>query len=105
MEFKRGDSFILTAAATDESDVAQSITGWTIRCQIRDKRDNLISEAVVTVTNAAGGLYKMVVSDTTDWPLETLYADIEYTTDAGQIVSTADFTIEVLKDRTLPVVV
>lgn len=93
--FKRGDTFSLAATANGED-----ITSWTIQSQIRDNADVLISELVVTKTDAANGEYTLTHSGvTTAWPLKMLYCDIQYTV-GGVISSTETFKVNVIGDVT-----
>lgn len=93
--FKRGDTFILSCV------VATDITGWTIASQIRDG-DTLIADLTFALlsTSAESSTYTLTYSVTTAWPLHDLNCDIQYTTAAGQIISTETFTIGVVKDTT-----
>lgn len=93
--FKRGDTFSLQATANGED-----ITSWTIQSQIRDASGTLVSELVVTKTDAINGEYSLAHSGTTDaWPLKVLYCDIQYTV-GGVVASTETFRIEVIEDIT-----
>ncbi len=99
--FKRGDTFIIEAAVLSGA-VAQDITGWTVRSQVRNGT-TLVSELAVEYIDRAAGTYRLRENDTTGWPTKTLQWDIEYTTDAGQIASTETLEILVKPDITLPV--
>ncbi len=101
--FKRGDTFLVQGTVSQDS-VAQDISGWAVRSQVRDG-STLVSELVVAITSAADGTYTLTKSDTTAWPVKTLSCDIQYTTASGQIVSTETFQIVVQADITLDVVV
>lgn len=99
--FKRGDTFQFSAAVTDTAGVAIDITGWTIQAQVRNESMTLIDEAVITVTDAAGGEYKLTIDDTTAWvPRETYAMDIQYIDSGGVKVSTETLYISVLQDVT-----
>lgn len=93
--FKRGDTFILEATVNDD------ITGWNIKSQVR-QGTHLVADLIVTVLSATptSSVYSLFLEDTTDWPVDRLMCDIQYTTDEGQIISTETFTIEVQKDIT-----
>lgn len=97
INFKRGDSFILGAQATSGID---SLTGWTIRSQVRNG-DTLVAELDVDVTDEAACEYTLSFAGSTSaWPLRRLETDIEYTNPGGQVISTETYYINVLKDVT-----
>lgn len=101
IRFKRGDTFRFSATVTDTAGTAIDITGWTIRAQVRTDSMALIDEAVITVTNAAGGEYQLTVADTTAWvPRETYAMDIQYIDSGGVKVSTETLYVSVLEDVT-----
>lgn len=93
--FKRGDTFSLQATANGED-----ITSWTIQSQVREATGTLVSELVVTKTDAVNGEYSLTHSGaTTAWPIKVLYCDIQYTV-GGVIASTETLRIEVIEDIT-----
>lgn len=98
IDFKRGDTFLMACTRT-----GTNIAGWTIASMLRDKNDALIAECNVTITNAAQGQYTVRVDDTTAWPVESLYWDIEYIDDGGVVQSTETVRVNVKKDQTRPV--
>ena len=100
LPFKRGDTFELDVEVTDVNGDPQPLTDWEIASQVRDKDGVLVADLVVVEVTPLTGIYKLVKSDTTDWPVELLSCDIQYTTDAGQIVSTETFEIQCLVDIT-----
>jgi hypothetical protein len=92
--FKRGNTFLLEAAVTQHyRNLPVDITGWTIRCHVKNG-STLISDLSVTITNAVKGLYTLSCEDTSDWPITTLRADVLYETDSSQSISTETFTID-----------
>lgn len=98
IDFKRGDTFALGAAASGTGDAG--LAGWSIRSQIRNG-DTLVAELDVDVTDEAGGEFTLSYSgDTSAWPLRRLETDIEYTDPDGNVVSTETYYISVLKDVT-----
>lgn len=98
LPFKRGDSFILDGAVSENS-AAIDITGWSIKAQVR-YADQLVEELACTVVSAAAGTYRVASAGTQTWPVGTLQADVQYTTDSGQIVSTETFLITCSADVT-----
>lgn len=101
IRFKRGDTFIFSAAITDSAGTAIDISGWTISAQIRNSSMGLIDDAVITVTDAAGGAYQLLVENTDAWaPGETYVMDIQYVDSGGVKISTETLYINVLEDVT-----
>lgn len=79
--------------------VPQDITDWEILCQVRKSASkDVISQGIVTKTDAVNGEYEIEVADTTLWPVATLVCDIQYTLDTDQIVSTETFNIGCVAD-------
>lgn len=101
INIKRGDTFLVTCQAVIDG-VPVDLTGWSIRSHVRDRKDALLGDLQVTITDAAQGSYSLRHDDTTAWPAGQNYCDIEYTTDAGQVISTDTIEVRVAKDITLP---
>jgi hypothetical protein len=97
---KRGDTFQYEATLRDGSGVAISLAGWTIKSQVRDRDGDLLSAAVVTVTNAAAGEYQVVIADTRHWPIRAVNWDIEYKDSSNVVRSTETITVNVIQDVT-----
>jgi hypothetical protein len=93
---KRGDTFLLTCT----TDVP--LTGYAIASQVRDKSFKLISQLTVDITQTTPtGIYTLSLpSGTSSWPVGTLECDVQYTNNAGVIVSTETFEINVIRDVT-----
>lgn len=103
--FKRGDTFLVEATARQGA-TPQDITGWVIASHVR-RGTTLVAALEVTIVDAAAGTYRLrkenTGADGTErWPVSDLECDIQYTTAAGQIVSTETFIIDMVKDITLP---
>jgi hypothetical protein len=79
-----------------------NITDWTITSMIRTQTDALLAEADVTITDGAAGEYTVRVDDTTEWPTDYLYWDIQHADGAGDIRSTETVLVRVVKDVTYP---
>lgn len=99
MEFiphKRGDTFLLTGT----TDVP--LTGYSIASQVRDKSFKLIAQLTVNITQTSPtGTYTLTYpTGTSLWPVQVLECDVQYTNNAGVIVSTETFEINVLRDVT-----
>lgn len=105
ISLKRGNSFILPKLVfwKNKSAVppeAQDLTGITIQSTIK-KGSTLVGELTPTVINAEAGEFSLHYADSTeDWPIGVLSSDIEFTLNTGQIISTATFNIEVIKNIT-----
>lgn len=105
-KFKSGDTLMLSGVYKSNG-VPSSLTGYTIRSQIR-KNGTLINEVTVAVANQTlnVGLFSMRVeaADTALWTPGTYSCDIEFTLD-GIVRSTETFEIPVIKGVTEPLVV
>jgi hypothetical protein len=97
---KRGDTYLVQGTVKNGA-LPQDITGWAIRSQVRDG-SKLIAELLVTPDpDPLTGKY-VLEGATENWPVKTLRTDVQYTTDAGQIMSTVTLEITVLPDVTEP---
>lgn len=96
--FKRGDTFLMEGTVMN-GDVAQDITGWAIRSQVR-QGNALIADLEIEYVNRPLGVYRLRKTDTSEWPAKTLVCDIEYTTNSGQVASTDTFEIDTKADVT-----
>jgi hypothetical protein len=102
-EFKRGDTFSLTCTYKTDG-VPTSITGYTIRSQIRQTNKTLVAILTATLANqsTSPGVFTLTPdTNTEDWPVETLVCDIEIT-ENGAIRSTNTFAVPIVRDITLP---
>lgn len=91
--FKRGDGAIITC------DADQTISSFTITCEIRTKSGTLVDTMDVEILSATQ--FKMTpIAGTSTWPLGVLYSDILFVSGAGVPVHTEDFIIEILQERT-----
>lgn len=100
LNFKRGDTFIVQGAVT-VSDLAQSLSGWTIASQVRNG-SALLTSLTVTWVNQANGTYQLSAAPaaTVNWPIKLLSCDIQYTSPSGQVISTDTFGINCQADVT-----
>lgn len=98
--FKRGDTFLLEGVVSINS-VAQDITGWTIRAQVRNGAI-LVEALTVEYTDRSAGKFRLRANPvaTELWPVKELDCDIEYTLASGQVVSTETFKVNVKADVT-----
>ena len=95
---KRGDTFSFSAAFAVDGVPVEGLANK-LKCQVRTRKDVLISEMTIT-ESATPGTYIFTVADTADWPIGELYYDIQMTDDAGIITSSETVTINVIKDVT-----
>ncbi len=100
ISLKRGDTFLVQATAQQDGS-PQDLTGWTIRSQVRNG-SSLVAELSVIYTNPGAGQYRLTcpASVTHNWPIKLLDCDVEYTSPAGQVISTETFKIDVKADVT-----
>jgi hypothetical protein len=91
---KQGQSFHANCQYKENDQVTpKSLVGVTLTSKFRDKNDNVISVLLVTVTNAALGLFTLDVTESTsNFCVGTLYWDIFETTN-GIISATVTETI------------
>lgn len=96
---KRGDTFVVEATLAQDGQ-PQDMTGWSIRSQVR-RGNRLVAELAVEYVDRASGVFRLSVPEgTSDWPIDTLRSDIEYTMPGGQIASTETFEFECVEDVT-----
>lgn len=100
---KSGDSWSLVCVYA-EAGVPTSITGMTIRSQLRTAAGGLIAEMVITpdpdqVTNPGKFTLSPVDPDTNDWPVGAHEIDIEVTA-GGVIRSTETVILPVIRGVT-----
>lgn len=97
--FKRGDTFQVTAALKDENDEPLVLDLSNIRSQVRSMDGNLVAELAISATET-GGTYLLECDDTKEWPAPSvLEMDIEMTI-SGHVRSSDIITIAVHKDVT-----
>lgn len=76
---KRGQCFVLTINLYDAETKEAILDATTrIKSQIRNAKDELIAELIVT-PSVTDGVYVLTAADTSTWiPGETLYMDVRY---------------------------
>ena len=102
IQFKRGDSFdyVTTIPATFADGY---FVGWTVAAQVRDPASGtLIADLTCAwVDPATTRSLQLLKLDTSDWPIQTLDFDVQFTrTSDGYKISTATASILVGKDVT-----
>lgn len=100
LNFKRGDTFVLQGQVT-VADAAQNLSGWTVASQVRNG-STLLTTLSVSWVDQAQGIYRLtgLPASTAAWPVKMLACDIQYTSPAGQVISTETFGINCIADIT-----
>jgi len=96
MVIKRGDTLAFYLFFKDES--GAGVVRDNVFCQLRTRSDVLIKELVITPT-ATVGKYLATAGDTTDYPIGTLFSDVEVR-DGDVVTSSATFNISIVKGVT-----
>jgi hypothetical protein len=97
--FKRGDTFILVCTYKTDG-TPTPIAGKVIASQIRRANNELIANMVVEPDDINPARFALSPdSDTSEWPLETLFCDVEITED-GFVRSSETINIPVIRDIT-----
>lgn len=112
ISIKRGDTYLYQATVRmpvpgrldrwsnpvmEEVDIAD----WGIRSQVRNNGKLVAELDVVKRPDVGIGVYELVCEDTAIWPTNgQLRQDIQYITDAGQVLSTQTFAINCIPDVT-----
>lgn len=100
---KRGDTFDYAdrLAMTVDGVAVVDFSGMTGTSEIRDRSGRLVAALAFTWLDAAQGLYRVRSTGPTDaWPVGVLLHDVQLTTPAGDVVSTATEAIELVADVT-----
>lgn len=97
---KRGDTFERTVNIPS-SFADGYFTGWTIASQLRTSSDGLISSLVCTWVDSVTTRDLVVQClDTTGWKVGKAVYDVQFTRNDGYVVSTSDFLLSIVMDRT-----
>lgn len=105
LQLKRGDTLkfgsrALTRKADGSVSPPENFAAWAIAAQLRF-RGNLVAALVAKIEDAAAGTFTLSAPlGTQGWPVAELLLDIQYTTDAGQVISTPTMTVRILEDIT-----
>ena len=103
IKHKRGDTFIYSGVVRESRNgPVMNISDWTIASMIRASTGTLIAEADVMITDGATGEYTVRVENTTAWPVDYCFWDIQHTDGAGDIRSTETVLLRVVADVTYP---
>lgn len=96
-QIKRGDSFWLTLQVAIAGAI-QDLSNWTILSQVRQPDGKLVETLAANIVDGPNGKFSVASLGTGQWPVGLLDWDIQYTTDAGQIISTDTIQLNVIKD-------
>lgn len=97
---KRGDTFAFVSIFKNENDIPRVGITSQLKCQIRNDKDEFISEMSISETTTQGEyLFTVSAEQTQDWPLETLFLDIQFT-DNDIVTSSETMFFRVAKDIT-----
>ena len=91
---KRGDTLFLQCSVASNS-LPQSLQNWQIKSTVK-YGPRPVSNLIVTKSNDSFTLQ----GSTASWPIGVLQCDIQYTTDAGIVISTETFNITTIQDIT-----
>ena len=97
--FKRGDTFAFISKMTDLAGLPVTGVAANLKAEVRTNAGVKLSDCVITETDTLGS-YLFKVSDTTKWPVTTIFTDIQYTGN-GVVTSSNTIAIPVEKDITL----
>lgn len=100
----RGDTFSLAGEVTvTVNGVRQlDLTGWTGASQVRNSLDELIADITFTWVDASLSLVSLTfLGSTANWPIGKVYTDIQFTSPAGDIISTQRTALAVARDVTI----
>ena len=99
IRFKRGDTFSLSCTYKVDG-VPTSVSSIDIDSQIRDNRDRLIQDLLVTKLVGTGQFTLVATAtETSNWPTSVLRCDVQFS-EGGYVRSTQTFDISVAEDIT-----
>jgi hypothetical protein len=96
--FKRGDTFILVCTYKTDG-TPTPIAGKVIASQIRRANNELIANMAVEPDTDPAKFALTPDTDTSEWPLETLFCDVEITED-GFVRTSKTISIPVIRKIT-----
>lgn len=98
--YKRGDTFLVGWEAL-VGGVVMPIHGWQISSTIRTAAGWHVADLEVEIGDAELGIF-WLNGDTSTWPLGLLKFDVLLVTDAGQRISSATVSVQIIKGETQP---
>ena len=103
LKHKRGDTFDYSgvASATLDGEAVVDFTDWVGASQIRDIDDAVVASLVFTWLDATAGLMRIKSSgDTNGWRVGRSKIDVQFTSPAGDVVSTETQELDIVADVT-----
>lgn len=102
IKHKRGDTFRQHILEQNPDGSPVDISGWIIASQLRYPDGTLAATAVISILDAEGGSYEVLVPDsvTVGWELGGLYWDIQRTDTGGDVTSSDTVLVKVQEDIT-----
>ncbi len=104
ISFKVGDTFKLSGQLVSDqvANTPVNITGYTIRSQLRNDAA-LIQSMTVSITDAVNGRYTVSATpvQTAAWPVGNARMDIEFTTNAGDVMSSDTIKVVIKQSETI----
>ena len=97
---KRGDTFSIECTYTDNKNRPIDMWDISVKSQVRNQNDRLLSELVFFPVDLAQGKYRLVAENTENWTIGCLNFDIQYMLSDGRITSTDTQQIECYADVT-----
>lgn len=100
---KRGDTFDVSGVVTltDNGTPLTDMTGWTGASQLKSTTNGVIASLVFTWQDAAQRLCRITApSGTSGWPIGVVQMDIQFTSPAGDKVSTQTQQIQIVEGVT-----
>lgn len=79
----RGTPFSHRIIAMEQDRSIVKLTGYSISSQIRTKGGSLVATVTISNRSDASGEFDAGVSNTSGWPLEDIYMDVQYITPDG----------------------
>ena len=97
---KKGDTLAFIATLTDQENKPIIGIADNLKADVKTINDLKIAEFVITENDTIGGNYLFEIMDTTKFPVDILYTDIQYSNN-GIVTSSETMTIQVTKDVTV----
>lgn len=101
MRIKRGDTLIVDVRR-ESAGQPVDLTGYTIRAQVRTAQGALLATLTPTITDAPGGRVQLraAAATTATWEPGSYRYDVEFTSPAGDVLSSETLPLSVVADVT-----
>lgn len=89
LKIKQGETFVLEGQYTEDDGITpKSLTGVTLKSQLRNSKEALIVTLLITITDNNAGTYTLESPVATDyWPIANLHLDILETVNGNTIIT------------------